>query len=108
MRSIYEVQMSALLKTKGYLFEPEYKFHPTRRWKFDFALKPIKTKIAIEVEGGIWTGKGRHSVGQGFINDCEKYNQAQILGWIVLRYTPETLPDVLKDLETLCNQRSKT
>ena len=100
-KSLYEIQMSELLKQAGYKFQAEYKFCPTRKFRFDFTLEPVKTKIAIEVEGEIWTGKGRHSRGQGFINDCEKYNLAQIMGWIVLRYTPETLPDVLRDLELL-------
>lgn len=62
----------------------EYRFHPERRWRFDFAW-PTK-KVAIEVEGGTWTN-GRHSRGNGFENDCEKYNEAAILGWTVLRFT---------------------
>ena len=100
-RSIYEIQMAAFLKQAGYKFEEEYKFHPTRRWRFDFVILPLKDKIALEIDGAIWTGKGRHSVGKGFISDCEKYNQAQMLGWAVLRYTPETLTDVLNDLKIL-------
>lgn len=61
----------------------EHKFHPTRRWRFDFA--DLENKIAIECEGGIWTS-GRHTRGAGFSNDTEKYNQAVLLGWRVLRY----------------------
>ena len=62
----------------------EYRFHPERKWRFDFAY-PDKM-IAIEVEGGTWAS-GRHSRGAGFQGDCEKYNEATILGWRILRFT---------------------
>lgn len=68
--------------------EREYAFHPGRRWRFDYAWVP--ELVALEVEGGAWT-KGRHTRGQGFIDDMEKYNQAVLLGWRVLRFTPDQL-----------------
>ena len=68
--------------------EREYKFHPKRRWRFDFAWK--KLMIAVECEGGIWTG-GRHVRGKGFEQDCEKYNAAALLGWKVFRFTNEMI-----------------
>ena len=64
----------------------EYRFHDTRRWRFDFAYPDLK--IAIEVEGGVFGG-GRHTRGKGFTNDCVKYNTANELGWTVYRYTTE-------------------
>lgn len=69
------------------LAEPlrEYRFHPERRWRFDVAWP--ERMLAIEVDGGVWTG-GRHTTGQGFTNDCEKLNHAALLGWRVLRFTP--------------------
>jgi hypothetical protein len=69
---------------KEYKLTPEYKFHPTRRWRFDYALEPLR--IAFEVEGGIWVN-GRHNRATGFISDCEKYNEALLLGWRVFRVT---------------------
>jgi hypothetical protein len=63
----------------------EYKFCPTRKWRFDLANK--EHKIAVEIEGGAFTN-GRHTRGVGFINDMEKYNEAAILGWVVFRITP--------------------
>lgn len=66
----------------------EYKFHPTRRWRFDYAIP--KYKIALEVEGGVWTG-GRHIRAQGFLGDMEKYNMATLMGWRVFRTTPSEL-----------------
>ena len=40
--------------------------------------------LAVEVEGGIWT-RGRHSRGAGMIGDMNKYNEATLRGWRVLR-----------------------
>lgn len=66
----------------------EYRFHNTRRWRFDYAIP--SQFVALEVEGGVWTA-GRHTRGAGYLGDCEKYNEAQLLGWIVLRCTPSQL-----------------
>lgn len=68
--------------------EVEYKFHPTRKWRFDFAWP--SQKIAVEIEGGIWTG-GRHTRGLGFLKDMEKYNAAGALGFRIFRFTPQEL-----------------
>lgn len=62
----------------------EFKFHETRRWRFDFAWPEFL--VAVEVEGGVWTG-GRHTRGVGFEGDCEKYAEALTAGWKVLRVT---------------------
>jgi very-short-patch-repair endonuclease len=66
----------------------EYRFHPQRRWRFDYAWP--EHRIAIEIEGGAWI-YGRHTRAKGFVNDMEKYNAAVLLGWRVLRYTPEQI-----------------
>lgn len=70
--------------------EHEHRFHPTRRWRFDFAWPDYK--LAAEIEGATWT-QGRHTRGQGFENDCTKYNEAAVLGWAVLRFTTEMVRD---------------
>jgi very-short-patch-repair endonuclease len=64
----------------------EYQFATSikRRWRFDFAWPDLC--IGVEVEGGVYSG-GRHTRGAGFEKDCEKYNEAVILGWSVLRFT---------------------
>ena len=70
----------------------EYKFaFPERKWAMDYAW-PAQ-KVALEVEGGVWT-KGRHTRGTGFLRDMEKYNRATLLGWRVVRCTPDTLVSV--------------
>lgn len=66
-------------------FEKEVKFHPDRKWRFDFA--NLVLMIAIECEGVVADGKGRHQTAKGYTADCEKYNEATVLGWRVLRFT---------------------
>ena len=66
----------------------EFRFHPVRLWRFDYAIPAHK--IALEVEGGVWTG-GRHTSSVGFLKDMEKYNTATLMGWRVLRTTPDDL-----------------
>lgn len=66
----------------------EYRFHPTRKWRFDYAIPTHR--IALEVEGGVWTA-GRHTRPKGFIEDCNKYNQAALYGWRLFRCTPSDL-----------------
>lgn len=68
----------------------EHRFHPVRKWRFDFAW-PAK-RVALEVEGGAWIG-GRHTRGKGFVADLEKYNTAASAGWTVIRVTPQMLRD---------------
>jgi hypothetical protein len=83
------VTFSQVLRGLG-LPEPvaEHRFHPDRRWRFDYAW--LDFKVALEVEGGVWVG-GRHTRGAGFVNDMDKYSEAAILGWCVLRVTPSDL-----------------
>lgn len=70
--------------------EREYVFARPRKWRFDFAWPTVK--LAVEVEGGIYV-TGRHSRGAGFEADCEKYNEAALHDWLVLRVTPDQIKD---------------
>lgn len=65
----------------GWIYE--YKFDSVRRFRFDYA--NLRLKIAIEMEGGIFTGTGHAKTGR-YLKDLEKYNMAGIKGWIILRY----------------------
>jgi len=67
---------------------PEHRFHPTRKWRFDYAW-PDKM-VALELEGGLWA-RGRHTRGGGYIADMAKYNAATEAGWRVLRYAPNAV-----------------
>lgn len=66
----------------------EHRFYRQRMWRFDYALPAYK--IALEVEGGVYT-EGRHVRPKGFLGDMEKYNTATLLGWRVFRTTPSKL-----------------
>jgi len=90
MKSIIDHSNLAVLtlKSYGYKFVREHRFHPVRRWRFDLA--HVESKTAIEIEGGIWT-KGRHTRPKGYIKDMEKYNAAIELGWVILRYSTEQM-----------------
>ncbi len=61
----------------------EHRFDSVNRYRFDYA--HLKTKIAVEIEGGIYTGTGHAKTGR-YLSDMRKYNLAQLKGWIVLRY----------------------
>jgi very-short-patch-repair endonuclease len=85
----------------------EHKFHPSRKWRFDFA--HIPTKVAVEIEGGIGLRKaksgklftGRHAQSAGFNSDCEKYNEAALMGWTVFRLTSKMVTST--DLEKIAS-----
>lgn len=87
----------------SHLGEPnrEYRFSSTRRWRFDYAYP--KKKIAIEYEGGTAT-KGRHVRIKGYSNDCEKYNNASLLGWRVFRFTCDMLNTQHKQIMELLSE----
>ena len=64
----------------------EHRFHPTRMWRFDYAIP--SHRIAIEIDGGVWQ-IGRHNRPKGYIADLDKFNNAAALGWRVLKFTPQ-------------------
>lgn len=70
--------------------EAEHRFHPTRRWRFDYAWPALK--VAVEYEG-IFAQKSRHTTATGYANDAEKYSTAAALGWCVIRVTAPMVRD---------------
>lgn len=59
----------------------EYRFHPTRGWRFDFMLVD---RLALEIDGGQRCANGgRHNSDE----DREKLNEAAALGWCVIRFS---------------------
>jgi len=66
----------------------ELRFHAIRKWRFDLAW-PDK-KVALEVQGGIFTG-GRHNRGAAMLKEWEKLNTAAGMGWRLLYCQPSAL-----------------
>jgi very-short-patch-repair endonuclease len=66
----------------------EFQFELTRGWRFDFAWPDVH--VAVEIEGGQWIGG--HG-GTRFEQDCVKYAEAAIGGWLVLRVTTDMVED---------------
>ena len=84
-----ESELEALLALQiraAKLPEPkrEFAFCPTRRWRFDFCY-PDKM-LAIECDGGTWKLSG-HTSGKGHERDCEKRNEAVLMGYRVLTFS---------------------
>jgi very-short-patch-repair endonuclease len=69
-------------------FEIQYPVVPGRRFRYDLAF--VHQRVAIEVQGGIWSG-GRHARGSGIAADCEKLSLAASLGWRVLPVTRDMI-----------------
>jgi very-short-patch-repair endonuclease len=68
----------------------ELKFNEDRKWRFDFYYE--NPKIAIEYEGGIFDkGASGHSSVSGIMRDIEKYNEAALAGWTVIRVTAQSV-----------------
>lgn len=70
----------------------EYKLHKadTTRWPFLFDFAWPKVRIALEMEGGIYT-RGAHGSVTGILRDIRKYNRAASQGWLVLRCQPSNM-----------------
>jgi very-short-patch-repair endonuclease len=75
----YLAKAFAMDPVPGWDLAREYRFHPTRMWRFDFAFPSVK--LAVEIDG-----RGRHQSIKGVRDDCEKLNEAIRLGWRVMRF----------------------
>lgn len=71
----------------------EHRFHVKRLWRFDYAW--VEWKVALEVEGLVRPGmKSRHTTNRGYMGDMEKYNEAALGGWLLIRVVPSQLYSV--------------
>ena len=76
----------------GLPLEREFRFHPERKWRADFAVWPRQDwqgkPLLVEIEGAIRGKPGRHQRVDGMAEDCEKYAEAMCLGYTILRVMP--------------------
>lgn len=91
----------------GDMVQTEYRFHPVRRWRFDYAVP--EAMLAVEYHGHagfIGGGASGHSSIKGLSNDCEKVNSAIGLGWRVLAFTALHFRDRERDRHKLMDIRT--
>jgi hypothetical protein len=94
-RRDYKSELIQQCELIGLRLEPEFKFHPERRFRADWLIVGYKgcdvrgRKVLVEFEGGLFSsGKRGHSSVAGILRDMSKANEAQILGFIVIRIAP--------------------
>jgi hypothetical protein len=83
--------MSTWMRLGGWELVAQYKFHPTRRWRFDFANTSLM--VAFEIQGGIYAAQSGHRSFEGVQRDYEKLNAATLLGWRVFQVTSKMMKD---------------
>jgi hypothetical protein len=83
--SVGEETFARDCKVYGLDPEREVELIPGRHWRFDFYFR--EHNLAVEIEGATKYGKSRHSKGEGFEEDCRKYNAAAIAGIMLLRFS---------------------
>lgn len=69
-------------------FSRNFRFHETRKWMFDFAWPDLMVAMEFEGIGGKFS---RHTSFKGYTGDCEKYSNASLLGWLLIRVTDPML-----------------
>lgn len=76
----------------AFTYQREFRFHPVRLWRSDFAIWASSEAarggvrpLLVEVEGAVRGKPGRHQRVDGMEQDCEKYAEAQCHGYTVLR-----------------------
>lgn len=96
-----QTQLKTWCEANGYLLIREHTFSEQREWRLDWAVfNGTKKIVAIEYEG-IFSRKSRHTTLSGFSEDSDKYREAALQGWKVLRYTAKNYKNLLDDLKKL-------
>ena len=91
MQGRAEIQVGMWLRTTPYRVEPQYRFHPERKWLFDWALPELL--FAVEVDGVLPGAGGGHQRRQAYIADRQRDLEAMLLGWQVIRVATDQVSD---------------
>lgn len=98
-------EMELVIKAMFPDYKKEYKFAEDRKFRFDFMVRIVDEKnpekvtlCGIEYEGVFGSEKSRHTAPISYTQDARKYNLAQVLGYIVLRYTAASHTEMGSDL----------
>ncbi len=84
-QSPLERELETQLVRAGLAFEKQFRFAPLRKWQSDFYLAHYA--VLIECDGAVWSrGKTGHNSGTGIAKGYERCNEAQILGYKMLRF----------------------
>lgn len=80
-QSYLEREFELMLRTANLSgYEREYKFHPVRKWRIDFAW--VLERLAVEVDGGVRTGHARFD---NALREAEKAEALLLAGWTLYR-----------------------
>lgn len=104
-----KLNFASIANNLGYEVEAEFKFCKDRKFRADWKVSKDKKSCLIEYEGvRKFYGKqyNGHTDLPGYTSNCEKYNLAQLEGWIILRYTCKNIEDVWRDLDIFFNKFS--
>ncbi len=83
-----EETLALHLRALGIGFVRQHRFHPTRQWRFDFAIRCECQPLAVEVQGLLKGKPGAHQRADTLTREYEKLNAAVLTGWRVLLFTP--------------------
>lgn len=101
--SPYFQRLCALLRPHGIPDPtPEFKFSEDRRWRADFCWqKPVA--LMLEIDGGLFVNGG-HNRGAALLAQMEKQNAAVLMGYRILRYSPDQLHEAARDVRAVFNR----
>jgi very-short-patch-repair endonuclease len=87
----------------------QHKFHPERRFRYDFCW--VEQKLAVEIDGGSFI-RGGHNTAKGQHADNDKHNESVRLGWRVLRFNTQAMKSPVEVVEyvigVMCHAREIT
>lgn len=61
------------------------------KYRYDFL--QFQSKVAIEIQGGVWMPKGGHNTANGLQRDYEKCNLIQLCGWDTFLISEDMMTD---------------